>query len=98
MPVTDLVEFTIAVRVKLEVWATFVLGTDKVVVVEAGGVLPLAPPPQPIAKLSKQTPPKAKIGRVDRRLDGSRSKSNAARPVKRLSIHQDPGPNGSAVP
>jgi hypothetical protein len=98
VPVTVFDELTLAVSVIWpDAWATFVLGTDRVVVVTAGGPLPLAPP-HPIAKLSKPAHPNASIGRSALRLDGSRSNISAARIEQRLNIHQDPGLNGSADP
>lgn len=90
-PVTDLDEVTVAVSVRPALCVTLVLGVESTVVVGAGPgggpLLPLAPPPQPIAKLAMQTNPNPAAARIERLLPGIASSSSARIPASMLSLH-----------
>lgn len=73
------------------------LGTEITVVVGIGGGLALVPP-QPMAKLSKHTSANPRAGWRVRRLKGDATKSRAANPARKLSVHQISRPGGSIIP
>lgn len=93
-PVTGFVEVTLAVSVRPAFWANFVAGTVSTVVVVTGGLLPLAPPPQPRMKLSTHTEENPSATRKYRSPEGETSKSKATIPVRRLSAHHNPEAGG----
>lgn len=100
-PVTAFDEVTVAISVKLEPCATFPFGAEIVVVVEAGGppVLAPAPPPQPIARVTRQISPSPQAAFIQRSLLlGTTSIKIVASPASKLSIDQTrPGGNLKGV-
>lgn len=70
------------------------LGVEMVVVVETGGLLAVVPPPQPSAKLTRQSKASPEAARRYRLLVGNASKSSVASPASMLSIHHGSPPRG----